>query len=214
MSHSKPPETTDLVRCSNLGALEGKRNTSRPVFTAHERAVAKLAWASSSARLSRDSFLPFGSCCLCLESARDPVCCSRGDIFCRECVLSNLVAQRKGIKRLHIARDQTAQDQQQAQARQDEDTRERTIKDFETLQAGLASHDGRPTHAGAEQSANAVSPRQGAKRKFVLDDQELAQVSQVDRNRAREALEAEKVRSCPATHSLRQPAEALGRQLP
>ncbi|CAI4219490.1 unnamed protein product [Parascedosporium putredinis] len=72
-----------------------KRNTTRPVFTAHERALARAAWTSSSARLTRDSFLPFGSCNLCLEPARDPVSCHRGDVFCRECALANLLAQKR-----------------------------------------------------------------------------------------------------------------------
>jgi hypothetical protein len=80
-----------------------KRNTSLAFFTSYERSLLRTSWGSQSTRLTRDSFLPFASCRLCLLSARDPVACSGGskaDIFCRECALKDLVAQRKEIKRL------------------------------------------------------------------------------------------------------------------
>ncbi|PBP27003.1 zinc finger containing protein [Diplocarpon rosae] len=87
-----------------------KRNTSRAVFTSHERELAKSAWNSTSARLSRDSFLPFASCRLCLQPAVSPVSCLHGDIFCKECALSNILSQKKEIKRLEKARGKDEQD--------------------------------------------------------------------------------------------------------
>ena len=79
-----------------------KRNTSLAFFTSYERSLLRSSWGSQSARLTRDSFLPFASCCLCLLLARDPVACCgpKADIFCSECALSDLVAQRKEIKHL------------------------------------------------------------------------------------------------------------------
>ncbi|KAL2122973.1 hypothetical protein VTJ04DRAFT_3428 [Mycothermus thermophilus] len=119
-----------------------KRNTSRPVFTSHERAVARAAWGSSSARLSRDSFLPFASCWLCLEPAVDPVACLHGDIFCRECALSNILAQKREIKRAEKAREQEEREAREEQARRDAEARERAIRDFELTQAGLSIQTG------------------------------------------------------------------------
>ncbi|RDA87510.1 hypothetical protein CP532_1609 [Ophiocordyceps camponoti-leonardi (nom. inval.)] len=114
-----------------------KRNTSRPVFTSHERAVAKSNWASSSARLTRDSFLPFGCCGLCLGVARDPVSCIGGDIFCRECALTNILAQKKEMKRMEKANRFAKQEAERAKTVEDDEDRRRTIRDFELTQAGL-----------------------------------------------------------------------------
>ncbi|ATY59495.1 zinc finger containing [Cordyceps militaris] len=116
----------------------GKRNTTRPVFTSHERSLAKANWASKSARLHRDSFLPFGSCSLCLELARDPVSCLGGDIFCRECALANMLAQKQDIKRADKARRQAERDTARAQAAHDDEDQRRAVRDFELTQAGLS----------------------------------------------------------------------------
>jgi nitric oxide synthase-interacting protein len=39
------------------------------------------------------------SCVLCLQTARNPVICQEGHLFCKECVLENIVSQRKEISR-------------------------------------------------------------------------------------------------------------------
>ncbi|KAL5612989.1 hypothetical protein BROUX41_003934 [Berkeleyomyces rouxiae] len=114
-----------------------KRNTSRPVFTAHERFIARAAWSSSSARLSRDSFLPFGSCMLCLEPARNPVCCTHGDILCRECALANVLAQKKEIKRAAKTQERAIQELQRCAREKDETEKKREVIEWERVQAGL-----------------------------------------------------------------------------
>ena len=86
---------------SSAANISGKRNTSLAFFTAHERDELRSTWGSQSTRLTRDSFLTFGSCQLCLLPARDPVSCgSDGHLFCRECAVNNLLAQSKELKRL------------------------------------------------------------------------------------------------------------------
>lgn len=114
-----------------------KRNTSRAVFTSHERDLAKKAWGANSARLTRESFLDFSACRLCLETARDPVSCTHGDIFCRECALSNILAQKKDIKRQTRLRDAEARDADEQKGRRDDEDRERAIREFEMTQSGL-----------------------------------------------------------------------------
>ncbi|PHH73455.1 hypothetical protein CDD83_4748 [Cordyceps sp. RAO-2017] len=173
-----------------------KRNTSRPVFTSHERALAKSNWSTTSARLNRDSFLPFGSCALCLGIAREPVACSQGDVFCRECALTNILAQKREIKRLEKARRDARDEAKTISAVVDEEDRERAIRDFEMTQAGLLpSNANHPVDRQAGTSTNEPL-KEGTiarlKRKFTLDEKELDQIAKNDRNRARKAIEKEK----------------------
>ncbi|ERT02214.1 hypothetical protein HMPREF1624_00512 [Sporothrix schenckii ATCC 58251] len=120
-----------------------KRNTSRAVFTSYERSLAKAAWTVSSARLTRDSFLPFASCSLCLELAQDPVACPAGDIFCRECALNNILSQKKEMRRLEKAREQEERDRAERQARDYAEDQARAVREFELVQAGLEAKVGR-----------------------------------------------------------------------
>lgn len=55
---------------------------------------------------ARESLLPFGSCQLCLQPARNPVvaCATNGDLFCRECAVRDLLAQRQEIHRVERER--------------------------------------------------------------------------------------------------------------
>ncbi|KAJ0166291.1 Nitric oxide synthase-interacting protein [Colletotrichum tanaceti] len=178
-----------------------KRNTSRSVFTSYERDMAKAAWASTSARLSRESFLPFGSCYLCLEIAREPVSCNHGDVFCRECAVANLLAQKKEIKRVERARDKAEQEILDAQARQDAEAQERAVKEFEKIQAGLD-----PSSSVTSLTPSGLAPRedattgtdtdvpmkQGTKRKFILDQDELEKIAKEDRAKAQKSIDEER----------------------
>ena len=161
--------------------------------------MAKSAWSSSSARLSRDSFLPFASCCLCLEQARDPVACSTGDIFCRECALSNILAQKQEIKRLEKAREQEEREAAESQARQDAEAQERAVKEFELIQAGFNSSGGRSGNSSGQRETTAQGAqdtslvKRGEKRKFSLDEDEVLRNARDDRAKARKAIEDEKV---------------------
>ncbi|KAK3302384.1 uncharacterized protein B0T15DRAFT_303601 [Chaetomium strumarium] len=187
-----------------------KRNTSRPIFTSHERAMARAAWGSSTARLSRDSFLPFASCWLCLEPAIDPVACMHGDVFCRECALSNILAQKKEIKRAEKAREQEQREAQEEKARRDAEAQERAIREFELTQAGLSIKRGSTSGAGkgetgrpveresqneigkGESYASEKSAVAGVKRKFSLDPDEVGRIAEEERAKARRAIDEEK----------------------
>ncbi|EGZ71426.1 ENOS interacting protein [Neurospora tetrasperma FGSC 2509] len=186
--------------------LSGKRNTSRPVFTSYERQLAKAAWTASSARLSRESFLPFASCSLCLETAIDPVACLHGDIFCRECALTNILAQKKEIKRAEKLREQEEKEAAEEQARRDAEAQERAIREFELTQAGLSIQRGNgngddkrditlpktestSTKNGDEKR---IEEKRGEKRKFSLDGDEVARIAEEERAKARRAIEDEK----------------------
>jgi nitric oxide synthase-interacting protein len=141
-----------------------KRNTSLAFFTSYERSLLRNFWGSQSTRLTRDSFLPFASCRLCLLAARDPVACAGGlkaDIFCRECALNDLVAQRKEIKRLEREwDDREVNKEEQERLNKEEETR-RELEKFERIAQGL--------------EANAIIAN-GSRKKRKADEIESAEI--------------------------------------
>lgn len=174
------------------------------MFTSHERALAKASWASSSARLNRDSYLPFGSCGLCLEIAREPVACQQGDVFCRECALSNLLAQKKELKRANRVLREAELDEAKQRAIDDAEDQKRAVRDFELTQAGLNVPSKRPASSIATSSEkNDHGPHDEKRRKFTLDESELSRIANDDKAKARKAIEDEKVNSCYLSYTKR-----------
>ncbi|KAI0432224.1 hypothetical protein F5Y09DRAFT_161528 [Xylaria sp. FL1042] len=194
-----------------------KRNTSRAVFTSYERDLARKSWTATSARLNRESFLPFSACRLCLETAIDPTSCAHGDIFCRECALSNILAQKKEIKRLEKLKEQEDRDAKERQAQLDAEAQERAVREFEMTQNGfdvrsrstsIAAPASTSTSTSTPKTKPAPTPtptgreretperdRQGAatgKRKFEMDDDEVQRIAAEDRAKARKAIDDEK----------------------
>ncbi|TGJ84658.1 hypothetical protein E0Z10_g4088 [Xylaria hypoxylon] len=184
-----------------------KRNTSRAVFTSYERELARKSWTSTSARLNRESFLPFSACRLCLETAIDPVSCSHGDIFCRECALSNILAQKKEIKRVEKLQGQEDLEAQERQAHLDAEAHERAVREFEMTQNGLdvpsrsvsiskSISISTPTPDNRDREGSSViegdRQRRPGKRKFEIDGDEVLRIAAEDRARARKAIDGEK----------------------
>lgn len=126
-----------------------------------------------------------------------------GDIFCRECALSNILAQKQEIKRLEKTREQEEREAAESQARQDAEAQERAVKEFELIQAGFNGSGGRRREApdqdqstvSGAQDANVV--KRGEKRKFSLDEDEVLRNAMDDRAKARKAIQDEKVSSQP-----------------
>ena len=183
MAHSKSP-LPPSPNHNLLADIPGKRNTSLAFFTAHERNELKSSWGSRSTRLTRDSFLPFGSCQLCLLPARDPVSCpSHGHLFCRECALSNLLAQNKELKRLKKEAEQRKLEDSEEKEIEDAEAQARAVEEFEKVQAGLSVQlsgggglgerivgrkDGKVTIEQDVEGGN-----KGVKRKLEIDEAEL-----------------------------------------
>ena len=148
---------------------------------------------TSSARLSRDSFLPFGSCYLCLELARDPVSCDHGDIFCRECAVTNLLAQKKEVKRLARTRERLKQELLDEAARHKQETDQRAIDDFELLQSGFApqlSSTANEKHTSSLHTATSETEignlrKDSGKRKHILSEAASEEMPTEDRAKAR-----------------------------
>lgn len=170
------------------------------MFTSHERSLAKSAWNSTTARLSRDSFLPFASCRLCLQPAYDPVSCPHGDIFCRECALSNIISQKKEIKRLEKAKEKEAIEAEEDRLREDNEAEERAVYEFEKIQMGLEAKVGSQGQKIIGRGdgkivveEDVVGGKRGEKRKFELDEDELFRIAQDEKTKARKAIDNEKV---------------------
>lgn len=54
----------------------------------------KDRWGSRRLRLSKENMRAFYACYLCLQTAQRPVTCHEGHLYCKECVLSDLVQQK------------------------------------------------------------------------------------------------------------------------
>lgn len=151
--------------------------------------------------------------------ARDPVACPKGELFCRECAVENLLSQRKEIKRMQVDLDRRAKEDEEQRVLEDEEAKQRAVKDFELLQMGLEIRNSRenkgksvvgmaPKVVGRvngkivleedeeeepAQGDEANRKPGGAKRKFELDEEELMRLARDERKKAKAALSEEKV---------------------
>lgn len=74
-----------------------KNNNDLAFFTYDEKR--KLGYGTQKERLGKDSIKPFDACSLCLKPFIDPLCCQKGHVFCKECILECLLSQKKDIQR-------------------------------------------------------------------------------------------------------------------
>ncbi|KAF1942869.1 hypothetical protein EJ02DRAFT_158117 [Clathrospora elynae] len=175
----------------------------KSVFTSYERNALKDRWGSQTTRLTRDSFLPFGSCQLCLLPSVDPVCCPQGDLFCRECAMTNLLAQRKEMKRIEKVNERQKLDDEDQNSREEEAARLRAVEDFEAVQMGLSVKAGASARVVGRQGGKIIveqeqeqEPKEGGrksmKRKFEIDEEELKRIASEERSKAKRTLDEER----------------------
>lgn len=130
-------------------------------------------------------------------------CASNGDIFCRECAVSNLLAQRKEIKRLDKDSERKELEEEEEEGRGEAEARRRAVEEFERVQMGLEVKMGKGRKVvGRENGKVLVEEEEGGggeargkKRKFELDEDELLRIAREERGKARKALDDEKVGS-------------------
>jgi nitric oxide synthase-interacting protein len=179
-----------------------KRNTASSFFTAFERSLLKSDYGTLKGKLGATSFRPFDACKLCLARSRDPVVCpSNGDLFCRECIMENLLSQRHQIKQFEREMEKRKREEEGAEVAEEEQVRQRAIADFEAVQIGSAvARTGSVGRVVGRSDGKVVveeEERRGEKRKFELDEEELMRIAREDRDKAKKALTEEKVQ----THS-------------
>jgi nitric oxide synthase-interacting protein len=174
-----------------------KRNTASSFFTAFERGLLKKDYGTLKGRLGSTSFRAFDACKLCLARSRDPVACpSNGDLFCRECIMENLLVQRQEIKRFEKELEAKKREEEESEVLQDEQVKERAVRDFELVQMGLSLYNpGSVGNVVARVDGKVVieEVKKGEKRKFELDEDELIRIAREDRERAKKVLMEEKV---------------------
>jgi nitric oxide synthase-interacting protein len=128
--------------------------------------------------------------------------------------LSNILAQKKEIKRMEKAKDQGEIRALEEKARQEAEAQERAVREFELTQAGISVNGGRVGSArtdtlrreGSRQSPTppaaiaevAGTGKRGEKRKFSFNEDEVARIAEEERAKARKAIDDERVRSSPS----------------
>ncbi|KAF3924946.1 hypothetical protein ABW21_db0209194 [Orbilia brochopaga] len=179
-------------------------NSSSSWFTSYERSLLKTDYGTQRQRLTRDHSKPIDSCTLCLQRARDPVCCAtHGDIFCRECAMSNLLSQRVEIKRLQKEIEARHAADEEERQRLEREAVQRGIKEFEQTQMGLeqrrkrkaadADEDAASNTASVDDNGRGTSPkRTRTGGTFTLDEAELLRIARSDRDRLKSSITAER----------------------
>src|SRR5437764_8867280 len=81
------------------------------------------------------------ACYLCLQRARDPVCCSHGHLYCKECILENILAQKKEIQRQQKLLEEREKDEAEEAKRKEELAKEAIIQDFERQQVKITPNE-------------------------------------------------------------------------
>ncbi|KAF9522237.1 hypothetical protein CPB83DRAFT_872051 [Crepidotus variabilis] len=114
-----------------------KNNTASSIFSYAE--YKKLDYGTKRQRLGNESMRRFDACALCLNRAREPLACTEGHLFCKECVYTDLLTQKKDIKRQKDRLDALKKEAEVEQAKAREAARERVLREFEKGQLGLAS---------------------------------------------------------------------------
>ncbi|EIM87209.1 uncharacterized protein STEHIDRAFT_96232 [Stereum hirsutum FP-91666 SS1] len=138
-----------------------KNNTASSIFSYAE--YKKLDYGTKRQRLGNESMRRFDACALCLNRARDPVACQDGHLFCKECIYTDLLSQKKDIKRQKDRLEALKKEAEAEKARAKEAARERVLADFERGQLGLGAN------VSGSVISTSSSEARGTKRKFSFD---------------------------------------------
>ena len=107
--------------------------------------------------------------------------------------MSNLLAQRKEIKRLEKeCQKRRKEDEEEARDRGMEE-KTRAVEDFEKVMMGLEGGRQRKSANEPIKQDKGSTESHGVKRKFELDEEQLLNNAKAERMKARKALDAEKV---------------------
>jgi nitric oxide synthase-interacting protein len=119
----------------------------------------------------------------------------------QECVVSNLLEQKKDIKRQNILLERMRAESEQEMAEARAVARERVMKEFETTQTGLGSKaaEGKVSSTGGQDKDG---NKRGTKRAFELDEDEIERLTNeaIDEASKRMAKEMAEVRKSKLTN--------------
>jgi len=118
----------------------------------------------------------------------------RCHVFCRECILANLLAQREAIKQIAASQAAGRADAAAADAAEELAAAQRSVRDFERTQMGFDDQTVRKELSITASALGEVERPRGSKRKFELDEDELIMIARSERDRAKSAIREERVR--------------------
>ncbi|KIY44222.1 hypothetical protein FISHEDRAFT_51883 [Fistulina hepatica ATCC 64428] len=173
-----------------------KNNTASSVFSYAEYRKAGKEYGTRRQRLGNESMRRFDACSLCLNRAREPLACNEGHLFCKECVYTDLLTQKKDIKRQKDRLKTMEREAEEERVRARQAARERVLLEFEKGQLGLAA-----AASATSTSSGASSTGRGTKRKFSFDKSAMETLAQEAEEAALRQIEREQ-------------AEALKSKLP
>lgn len=135
--------------------------------------------------------------------ARIPVSCPHGDIFCKECALKNILAQKQEIKRLEKNRIREEKAAEEQIEREEAEARLRSTVEFERVQMGLerkltdplVSQVNKQGEENSNERGESKGKTRGEKRKFELDLDEVQRINKEETIQAKKAIVNEKVRT-------------------
>ncbi|KAF5363439.1 hypothetical protein D9756_000835 [Leucocoprinus leucothites] len=166
-----------------------KNNTASSIFSYAERR--KTEYGTQKQRLGNESMRQFDACALCLNRAREPLVCNEGHLFCKECVYTDLLTQKKDIKRQKTKLEAWKREYEEEKAGAKEAARERVLLEFEKSQLGLAA---RPTDVSTKAQRGTEEGR-GTKRKFEFDTSAVERLQREAEEAAMRRIEKEQAES-------------------
>jgi nitric oxide synthase-interacting protein len=112
--------------------------------------------------------------------------------------MTNLLAQRKEMKRLEKLAERQKLEEVDQQEREDEQARLRAVEDFEAVQMGLEVKLGAGSKVIGREGGKIVVEQdkatgsKGTKRKFEIDEEELKRIATEERSKAKRTLDVER----------------------
>ncbi|TDL27735.1 hypothetical protein BD410DRAFT_713503 [Rickenella mellea] len=173
-----------------------KNNTASSIFSYAE--YKKLDYGTKRQRLGNESMRRFDACALCLQKVREPVACNEGHMFCKECVYTDLLSQKKDIKRQKAKLEALVKEAEEEKERAKTAARERVLQEFERGNIGLAARSV-SSASGAEKDKD-FEPR-GTKRKLEFSPGHVDRLAEAAEEAALKQIQEEQ-------------AEALKSKLP
>ncbi|KAF8207550.1 hypothetical protein K438DRAFT_1815199, partial [Mycena galopus ATCC 62051] len=143
-----------------------KNNTASSIFSYAEYRKASAEYGTKRQRLGNESMRRFDACSLCLQTAREPVCCKDGHLFCKECAVNDLLSQKQDLKRQKEKAEQIKKEIEAEVERAKTAARERVLQDFERGQLGLAGSAASAALPAVPSAESSSSSAAGTKRPF------------------------------------------------
>ncbi|KAG8832410.1 hypothetical protein FRC17_001391 [Serendipita sp. 399] len=161
-----------------------KNNTASSVFSYAEHQKLKQAalYGTQRVLLGSNSHRAYNACSLCLSKAINPVACSKGHLYCKECVVKDLLAQREALARKKIEIEALQKEEEQAR----EEVRQKARELI--LARGTQSLFGKRKE---RDDANDEISQPNKKRKFEFDSEDAKRLAQEAEEEAIKRLEIE-----------------------